>query len=182
MLAELGAVDSKLLDSARIGDVADALKKAFPDSFYLGELMPPVYNEQYARYGNLNTLLAASHTRIIDRLHDRFVNEKKLLVDGVVVDMFGSSSTFDSRFFSDREMRFVHRQKGESNGAVAAASVIARAAFEQRMAELSDAAGMRLPFGAGDLVTKAARQFVVKHGREKLREFAKVHFATMNNL
>lgn len=179
---DLGAVDSKTLDSRGIASVAKALEHAFPEAFVLGELMPADYNAEYARCGNLNTLLAATHMKVISALHQRFSIERNEPVDGLVVDMFGNTETFNTRLLLDKGLTLVHRQKGESNTAVAAASVIARATFERRMAELSETAGMPLPYGAGDNVIRAARQYVVKHGREGLRGVAKVHFATMKSL
>jgi ribonuclease HIII len=70
--------------------------------------------------------------------------------------------------------------KGDYFGplAVAAASVLARAEFLKKLAELSDRSGIVLEKGASSRVVEAARRFVARHGKEKLREVAKLHFQT----
>src|SRR6185295_6365408 len=77
-----------------------------------------------------------------------------------------------------RKVRFDQRPRAEEETAVAAASVLARGEFLKRLAELSDRSGIVLVKGASDRVIAAARQYVERHGKEKLGEVAKLHFQT----
>jgi len=59
---------------------------------------------------------------------------------------------------------------------VAAASILARAAFVQNMEKLSGLYGMEIPKGAGAPVDKAAAALIARYGKEALDKIAKVHF------
>jgi ribonuclease HIII len=72
--------------------------------------------------------------------------------------------------------------RAEADMAVAAASVLARAEFLKRLRDLSEKWGVQLPKGAGPPVSDAGKRFVEKHGFDKLREVAKMHFRTTNSL
>ena len=59
---------------------------------------------------------------------------------------------------------------------MAAASIVARAEFLLRLQRLSDEIGTTLPKGASPAVELAGRMIVKKHGEERLRSVAKLHF------
>ena len=64
--------------------------------------------------------------------------------------------------------------------AVAAASILARAEFVQRMKALGEQAGLPLPKGAGPAVLQTAKRLVQQVGAEGLARFGKMHFKTAN--
>ena len=71
----------------------------------------------------------------------------------------------------------------EADIAVAAASVLARAAFLQNLQELAQAAGVtELPKGAGPQVTEEAARLAQVYGKEALAKFVKLHFANTKAL
>ena len=70
------------------------------------------------------------------------------------------------------------RHKAESDLAVAAASILARAEFLLRLKRLSDEIGTTLPKGASPAVELAGRMIVKKHGQGRLGSVAKLHFKT----
>ena len=72
------------------------------------------------------------------------------------------------------------RTKGESDVAVAAASILARERFVDWMEKTSAASGIDLPFGASDAVIEAGKQLIEAHGEEALTRVAKMHFRTAN--
>ena len=76
-----------------------------------------------------------------------------------------------------RRIRLILLVRAESDPAVAAASVLARAAFVRAVERLSADLGIELPRGATH-VLPAARQVVAKGGESLLRQVAKVHFKT----
>jgi ribonuclease HIII len=62
--------------------------------------------------------------------------------------------------------------------AVAAASILAREAFLDWLAEASRRIGVTLPKGASPQVIEAAKEIVARGGPEALGSVAKLHFAT----
>lgn len=70
------------------------------------------------------------------------------------------------------------RPKAESDIAVAAVSILARAEFLIRLKRLSEEVGTTPPKGASSTVELAAQMVMKKHGRERLGAVAKLHFKT----
>ena len=62
--------------------------------------------------------------------------------------------------------------------AVAAASILARAEYVNRMNTLSNRYEIELPKGASDKVLQTAKNFSSKWGKDKLSQVAKLHFKT----
>jgi ribonuclease HIII len=134
---------------------------------------PKKYNELYAKIRNLNRLLAWGHARALENLLETVSCER------AIADQFG-----DERFIQQalqekgRKIVLEQRTRAESDLAVAAASILARAEFLIRLKRLSDEVGMTLPKGASPAVELAARMVIKKHGRERLDSVAKLHFKT----
>lgn len=164
-LAASGATDSKALSDERALRLGAALRERYPHAVVI--LDPPEYNREHARKKNLNPILAELHGRAIRELHepgiqvlvDRFANEK--LVAG---ELKGLDLELHQEVRAEREL------------AVAAASVIARGVFLERLAELSEEYAVDLHKGAGAPTDKAARRFVSIHGFDALDRVAKLHF------
>jgi ribonuclease HIII len=74
------------------------------------------------------------------------------------------------------------KTKGESDVAVAAASILARERFVRWMREGSAQWGMELPLGAGPQVLSAGREFLTKYGASELGNVAKLHFKTATDI
>ncbi len=70
------------------------------------------------------------------------------------------------------------RTKAESDVAVAAASILARAGFLESLRILGAKAGVTLPKGASVAVKAVASKIYEKGGEEALAKFAKRHFKT----
>jgi len=66
--------------------------------------------------------------------------------------------------------------RGERIIQVAAASILARAAFVREMGKLSDEYGVDIPKGAAPKVDRAGRDIVKLHGAGVLSRLAKTHF------
>jgi ribonuclease HIII len=65
---------------------------------------------------------------------------------------------------------------------VAAASILARAAFLEGLHTLSTEWNLTLPKGASKKVLEVGRTFVRTHGREALANVSKGHFKTTNQI
>lgn len=170
-LAGLGVRDSKTVTDSRALVIADELVLIVPHEVIA--IGPERYNDLHDKMRNLNRLLAWGHARSIENLL------AKVSCDLVVTDQFG-----DERFVNQalmqrgRSVRLQQRPRAESDMAVAAASILARAGFLRALERLSKEIGIPLPKGAGPAVDEAARLVAARLGRDALRSVAKVHFKT----
>jgi ribonuclease HIII len=171
VLRELGVRDSKALSDNRCRDIAETLQRGYLHAVVA--IGPERYNELYEKFRNLNKLLAWGHARVIENILERVDCRQ------VVTDQFG-----DERFVRNalltrgKTITLIQRTKAESDPAVAAASILARAEFLKRLYFEGRAWGMDLPKGASAAVDAAAVEFVRLHGRESLAKVAKIHFKT----
>ncbi|MGC4099650.1 MAG: ribonuclease HIII [Nitrospira sp.] len=135
---------------------------------------PQKYNELYAKIRNLNRLLAWGHAKALENLLERGVTCER-----AISDQFGDERLILSALQEKgRNIVLEQRTKAESDFAVAAASIVARAEFLLRLRRLSGEVGTTLPKGASPAVELAARMLIKKHGRDRLDSVAKLHFKT----
>ncbi|HEU4685842.1 MAG TPA: ribonuclease HIII [Nitrospira sp.] len=163
--------DSKKITDGRILEMAPDIKTICPHSVVA--IGPQKYNELYGKIRNLNRLLAWGHARALENLLERVACPR------AISDQFG-----DERYIlhalqqKGRGIILEQRTKAESDMAVAAASILARAEFLIRLKRLSEEIGTTLPKGASQAVELAAKMVVKKHGPERLGTVAKLHFKT----
>lgn len=170
-LALMRVRDSKKISDGRILDMAPDIKTICPHS--LVAIGPQKYNELYAKIKNLNRLLAWGHARALENLLDR------VSCGRAIADQFGDERLIlNALQAKGRTIVLEQRPKAESDMAVAAASILARAEFLIRLKRLSEEVGTTLPKGAAATVEQAARMVIKKHGQERLGEIAKLHFKT----
>lgn len=176
-LRAAGVKDCKLLTDKKILELEAIIKASVVDYSVL-ELKPRVYNLRYeqvaAQGGKLNQLLGYGHVAALSK-----VLEKHEDCHSALIDQF-TTSTVNIRALKQRFPQCDVRQqpKAESNLAVAAASVLARAQFLHTMAALAAEAGVQeLPKGGGAQATACARELAAKYGKEALRNYVKLHFA-----
>ena len=175
-LRAIRVADSKGLSDGAIERIAGQLEERGQGEVEV--LMPREYNPRYAEVRNINILLSQMHGACLRRLHERTGP-----VEVVIVDQFARrTDVMEREARLPAGCRLVTRTKGEADPAVAAASILARAAFVRGLRELGHEFGMTIPPGAGAPVLKAGRTFVETFGREALRDVAKLHFATSNKL
>jgi ribonuclease HIII len=169
VLGELGVRDSKALSDNRVRTIAETLKGGYVHSVVA--IGPAKYNELYAKFRNLNKLLAWGHARVIENILGEVDCAK------AVTDQFG-----DERFVlqalmeKGKQIELVQRHRGEEDPAVAAASILARAEFLKRLQFLSRDWAVDLHKGAGPPVEASAAEFLAKHGSAALGQVAKLHF------
>ena len=163
--------DSKKISDGRILDMAPDIRMICPHSIIA--IGPQRYNELYAKIQNLNRLLAWGHAKALETLLDR------VSCGRAIADQFGDERLIMNALQEKgRTIVLEQRHKAESDLAVAAASILARAEFLQRLKRLSDEIGTSLPKGASSAVELAGRMIVKKHGEERLGSIAKLHFKT----
>jgi ribonuclease HIII len=170
-LARSGVTDSKRLTDETVLRLAPALEETFDHRVEV--LDPPAYNDEHARVKNLNPMLAD--------LHARAIRATARPGDHVLVDRFAKESLVAERV-RDLEIELHQRTRAESEPAVAAASVVARAVFLRRLRALSEEHAVDLHKGAGAPTDRAARDFVRLHGFERLGAVAKLHFKNTSKI
>lgn len=169
VLREFGARDSKTISDTRLAVIDTQLRERFPHALEI--ILPSDYNRTYARVRNLNLLLADGHARVICRLNQEHP------ADLAISDKFGKPELVEQALRAQRcDIALRQLTGGEAILQVAAASIIARAAFLRELANLSATFACELPKGAAAHVDAAGRMFVKQHGAEALTRVAKVHF------
>jgi ribonuclease HIII len=164
--------DSKKISDGRVLELAPDIRSICPHSIIA--IGPKKYNELYIKIKNLNRLLAWGHAKALENLLERGVTCER-----AISDQFGDERLI-LKALQEKGRRIVleQRTKAESDFAVAAASVLARAEFLVRLKRLSDEVRTTLPKGASAAVELAAKMIIKKHGRERLDSVAKLHFKT----
>lgn len=175
-IAGLGIGDSKKISDGRIRDIYEEIKD-YP-YYYVSIVKPEEYNNRIKELKNVAVLLAKEHSKVIEMgLKD--LQEKGIECNDVVIDQFSSkkSRVVDELGPLARGIKFVQFHKGESDIAVACASVIARAIFLEQLDKMNEEYYFKFPKGASNVIT-AAREFVKKNGVEELEKVAKTSFKT----
>lgn len=163
-LVEAGVTDSKRLTDGRALKLGAWLRKELPHSLQV--LMPADYGRAWERVG-LNRLLSDMHAAAI--------REVAHPGDRTVIDQFSKKDEIGPQL-TDLRLRIEQRPRAESEVAVAAASILARAEFLIALRELGQEYDLVFPKGAGPPVDEAGAAFARDHGLERLGEVAKLHF------
>lgn len=170
-----GIKDSKKLTDEKILKLAGIIKANSIHSVVV--IGNEKYNELYSKFNNLNKLLAWGHARVIENILE------KQPCSYALSDKFGNESLIKNALIDKgKNITLEQRVRGEEDIAVAAASVLARAEYVNRMLTLSNRYEIELPKGASDKVLQAGKQFVQMYSKEKLKVVAKIHFKTYNQI
>lgn len=171
-LAELdGVKDSKKLTDKQALAISNKIRAVCPHSVIA--IGPAKYNELYAKFKNLNTLLAWGHARAIENVLE--LQPANL----VISDQFaaGGHAVKRALYEKGKAVEFRSQVRAEADIAVAAASILARAEFLRRLQKLGEEFGLPLPKGATNVIS-TGKQFVAKFGPTELGKVAKMHFKT----
>ena len=175
-----GIRDSKNISSdKRMAELADLIRKTPGCVSTVVPIGNEAYNRLYEKMRSVNTLLAWGHARVIENLMAR-QGQMKPPPTRAISDQFASSKDVVAKALMQqgRTIELLQRHKAEEDLAVAAASILARDEFVQRLKRLEKEFGMPLPKGASAAVDAAAKDFVAKHGADNLPRIAKMHFRT----
>lgn len=172
-LIEIGVKDSKLLNDTTIMKLDKYIKELCRTSNV--SISPIKYNDLYTKLNNLNKLLAWGHARAIENLLIANNCEK------AISDQFGDEIFIkDALMERGKKIELIQMPHAESDVAVAAASIIARAEFLRRLTSLSREYKIDFPKGASDKTIEIGKELVNKYGKTILVKVAKVHFKTTN--
>jgi ribonuclease HIII len=178
-LRDVGAVDSKRISTdERIFKIAADIRSIPGIAWEVIAINPGRYNELYAKFGNLNRLLAWGHARVIENLLERVPGCQR-----AISDQFANPAVLQRAMQTrGKEIELVQRTKAESDPAVAAASILAREAFVRWLKSEGQKFGMELPKGVSAGVKKTATNLVEQHGSDVLQTLCKMHFRTSSEV
>lgn len=173
-LIAAGVQDSKAITSdARIRALADAIRAVPGVAWEVLSWGPERYNELYGKFRGLNRMLAWGHAKVIGTLMEKVPDCPRTLSD-----QFAKEEVLQKALGPlGKRIQLEQRTKGESDVAVAAASILARERFINWMDEASARLGMKLPRGATSVKTEA-KQLLAARGASFLPKICKMHFRT----
>ncbi|OGC36656.1 ribonuclease HIII [candidate division WS6 bacterium RIFOXYC1_FULL_33_9] len=172
----LGFADSKKFSDKKIMNLFNNVRE-YP-YYYSSIVHPSEYNTLIKKYKNASLLLAKQHSKVIEiALKD--LKEKNINCEYVVIDQFSTSKSrvIDELGKLGKETELIQHHKGESDIAVACASVIARGIFLEEWDKMNDRYYFNFPKGSSN-VLESAKLFVSSHGEKELSTVAKVSFRT----
>ena len=172
-LMKYGVKDSKMIKNDQtILAIASKIRNLLGNRMGMVTIGPEAYNRIYHAFGSLNRLLAWGHARALENLLNNVPE-----CTSALADQFGDERLIlNALNEKGRRIRLDQRTKAESDIAVAAASIMARAQFVRMMEKLGSEQGVTLPKGAGPKVDEIAAQLFQKGGAELLETMAKMHF------
>ena len=181
-LLNAGVRDCKDMTDLKILSLREEIEKTAL-AYTVLVMKPHAYNMRYEQVqqqgGNLNNLLALGHIAALKQTWQKYPKCRLALVD-----QFAKNDSIPEGVHAFApELQVWQRPRAEEDIAVAAASVLARAAFLQTIQEMGKEAGIgRIPKGGGEAATNAARRLVQKQGTKVLEHFVKLHFANTQKL
>ncbi|MFH1546910.1 MAG: ribonuclease HIII [bacterium] len=167
-----GVRDSKTISDSTILKLYEKIVQTCPD-YSVVTIGPKRLTELLGKSRNINKTLAWAHSQAIENVLEKVGDE----CHKVVIDQFSKkkSRVLDALMENGKKLEIVQKHGGESDVAVAAASIVARAVFVMEMDKLSEKYSVKFPKGASDVI-EFASDFKSKYGMEKLEEVAKTSF------
>jgi ribonuclease HIII len=175
-LIRWGVRDSKTISDAVIAELALEIRERCPNVVHV--LMPPEYNAAYRHHKNLNHLLAEAHAKAIEALSEQTGCRQ------VVSDRFAAPHVLESAL-AERgvSVDLEQRPNGESDVAVAAASILARESFVAAIEDFRVKAEMDIPLGSSSpQVVEIGQAIVRRWGPAALERIAKLNFKTTEQI
>jgi ribonuclease HIII len=174
-LRDIGVRDSKLFSSdKKLLEVAREAQCRLGSRYTVVLIGPAKYNSLYTRMRSVNSMLAWAHARAIENMLAQVPDCPR-----AISDQFGNKSLVVRALMQQgRKIELVQRPRAESDVAVAAASILARAGFLLALKKMGSEYGRPFPKGASPAVQEAAVKLVKARGPEVLLATAKTHFRT----
>ena len=178
-LRELGVRDSKKISSDKVAlNMAREIRKVLGDRCAMVTIGPRSYNRMYIKIRNVNKMLAWGHARAIENLLEKVPDCPRALSD-----KFGPTHQIERALMDKgKKIKLDQRTKAESDPAVAAASILARAGFLYALKKMGKEHGFEVPKGASEKVRREAEKLVADKGPGILLDTAKCHFQTTDKV
>lgn len=173
-LQNIGVTDSKRLSDKIIRKYAGEIRSIASKYSIVISVNPIEYNRRFVQLKmsgkNSLDLLAECHAEAISRLLKNVRMPTRIIID---------------KFCPEKRIRYLLpsgdyeldlRVRGESDPAVAAASILARDAYLDGLVVITDQYKIKAMPGAGKETDSVCREFVKKYGLDVLDSITKVHF------
>ncbi|MBL1229462.1 ribonuclease HIII [Enterococcus sp. BWB1-3] len=174
-LKALGVRDSKELTDDQIIKLSHLVKELIP--YRLLILEPKKYNEIQPKYNAVHMKVALHNQAIYLLLKDL----APVKPEGILIDQFTPEGNYRKYVRSEKNQvteKLYFITKGEQyHIAVAAASIICRAAFLEELQKESNELGYTVPSGAGAKSDQVAARVLKQGGMDLLSNYVKLHFA-----
>ncbi|HSX38638.1 MAG TPA: ribonuclease HIII [Chlamydiales bacterium] len=166
---EMGVRDSKRMSDGSVLKIAAQIRSSY--CYTVIRLFPKKYNELYAKFKNLNRLLGWAHAAALEDMI------RKTGCHDALLDQFANPYVMENALKQKKiEANLKQKVRGEEDLVVAAASILARAAFLEGLETLSQEYQTQLPKGAAAVVTATGKKLIETFGPEILEKVAKTHF------
>ena len=180
-LKKLGVKDSKLLLDDAIIDIALKLRNII--TYTILVLSPSKFNDLHkSNSDNLNFIKACLHNKSINSILKKLENVK---YDAILIDEFTPKEKYLEylKKVPDVNDSVILIPRGEKvHISIAAASILARAAFLKEMKELSKTVNVDLLKGASSSVDRQAVGLIKSYGFNVLHDIAKLKFANTEKI
>ena len=178
-LRDMGVRDSKKISSDNVAlNMARDIRKLLGNRCAMITIGPRSYNRMYSKIKNVNKILAWGHARAIENLLEKVPDCPRALSD-----KFGPTHQIERALFEKgKKIRLDQRTKAESDPAVAAASILARAGFLYALKTMGKQYDFEVPKGASTKVRREAEKLVAYKGPGILLDTAKCHFQTTDKV
>ena len=181
LLTEIGVRDCKKVDDDKVMILAAKIRKSANVCFAEATIFPKEYNEKYAEFSkqgyNLNDVLAQLHAQVAQQIF-----AQQPAIEKYIVDRFATDTALGKWFKLPSCVKLINIPKAESDIAVAAASILARANFLQGLTALNQELSLKLPKGAAVHVTHYAAKILQERGEDVLELCAKKHFKNSRDI
>ncbi len=170
----IGITDSKMLSNDSVRGYAERIRETSDGCFSIVSVSPLDYNRRFSELSrkgmNSLDLLAECHAEAI-----RDILSKNPIPMRVIIDKFCNEKRI-AYLLPEGDYILDLRIRGESDPAVAAASILARDAYLDGLDRISRKFGITAMSGSGRETDRIVREFVGSFGSDALDEIAKVHF------
>lgn len=179
-LRQIGVKDSKMLTDKQIIPLSLQIAQLIPYSIIY--LDPQKLNVLNKKNYNLNFIKAFLHNKVINSILKKYPEVK---YDAILIDEFTPKEKY--LHYLEKQPDVIENIttviRGEqAHVGIAAASILARAAFLREMNKFSKEYDMDLLKGAGPEVDRCAISFVKSFGWSELFKVAKINFANTTRI
>lgn len=178
LLIDLGVKDSKKITDEKIIKIAPEIIKNIKHTTLI--LDNKTYNDHYSSDVNMNKIKAVLHNKALLNLIKKENNYKEIIIDQFVnpkkyFEYLSNNKEIvkNIKFYTKAEDKFL---------SVAAASIISRYYFIQKINELTDKYKIEIPKGAGPKVNNVAKEIIQKYGIDELNNIAKLNFKNTEDI
>ena len=170
----IGITDSKQLSNDSVRGYAERIRSSSGGFFSIVSVSPLEYNRRFGeltRKGmNSLDMLAECHAEAITELLKKTPGPVRVIIDKFCNEKRIAYLLPEGDYILDLRIR------GESDPAVAAASILARDAYLDGLDQISRKFGIKAVSGSGAQTDKVVRKLVNEFGADVLDEIAKIHF------